>query len=89
MTRILAALLVLTSVVQAAPAAKKDPPPWLVAKNNKKQLEIEKHEMLAEYYLLRANDPASARLARRFSGSSCRIAWYSFVALAGSFARNR
>jgi predicted Zn-dependent protease len=57
--RILAVLLVLCAIAQAAPD-KKAPPPWLVAKNNKKQLEIEKHEMLAEYYLLRANDPAGA-----------------------------
>jgi predicted Zn-dependent protease len=36
-------------------------PPWLQdAKPSKKQLEIEKHEWMAQYYLMRANDLAGA-----------------------------
>ncbi|MGE5186319.1 MAG: tetratricopeptide repeat protein [Acidobacteriota bacterium] len=57
----------LVATASAGPGAtlgvggKKAPPPWLEQKKpNKKQLEVQKHEMLAEFDLFQANDLAGA-----------------------------
>src|SRR5271154_6407529 len=55
-TFVLAAAL--ASPAYAGPP-KKDPP-YGPAKPNKKQVEIEKHERMAEYYVMKANDLDSA-----------------------------
>jgi predicted Zn-dependent protease len=49
------------SVASAAPKRDLSDPPWLAeAKPSKKQLDIEKHEWMAQYFLMRANDLAGA-----------------------------
>src|SRR6267142_2870629 len=51
----------LAAVAGAAPKKDAKPPPWMSdAKPSKKQLEVEKHEWMAQYYLMRANDLAGA-----------------------------
>lgn len=54
-------ICVLVASAQAAPKAKKAPPPKSpAAKLDKKQLEIERHEWMAQYYVIRANDMKGA-----------------------------
>ncbi len=58
--RSLLIICVLAATAHAAPKAKKPVPPSPGAKLDKKQLEIERHEWMAQYYIIRANDMKGA-----------------------------
>ena len=59
-SRSLVVALVIGSLAFALPAGAGKDPPFGTSKPNKKQLAIEKHEWMAQYYVTRAQDYASA-----------------------------
>ena len=58
--KLLPAALLIASLATAASAAPKKAPWSDPSKPSKKQLEIEKHEWMAQYYVMKANDMAGA-----------------------------
>ena len=86
----LAIMFVAALVATAAAAPSKSPPPWLEDKKpSKKQLEVQKHQMLAEFDLFQANDPAAAikeyQTILQLDPENARAA----MALAGIYVRDK
>src|SRR5688572_14965507 len=59
-TILITCVLAFSVTAHAKPKAKKPVPKSPAAKLDKKQLEIERHEWMAQYYILRANDMKGA-----------------------------